>query len=170
MLSLKSLALAGFLAIFMGGCPFSIDDAASFSVKVTNGGVEAVTAIIQMPGVTKQVTLAPAATDTAVGYEAGPYTVTIIINGEARDRYIASLTDLRDRLKAALKSGSTSSEELLIILEQMPLVEQQLAALQGAGLPACGGSLRVGKEDAIVGLAFNVPIAGQPGVWIPSCG
>jgi hypothetical protein len=170
MLNLKTIALAGFLTIFMQGCPISLDSAQAFNVSVTNGGEEAVTAIIQLPDVTKQVRLAPGATDGAVGYEAGKYAVTLIINGEARDTYVASLTLLRDRLKAAIKSGSLTTEELKVILEQMPLVEKQLAALQGSGLPSCGGIVRVGRDSAIVGLVFNRPVAGAPGVWIPSCG
>ncbi|MEA2623485.1 MAG: hypothetical protein QOH61_2395 [Chloroflexota bacterium] len=169
----QNRAIAGLLAlvgalVLLGCEDISFGEVGSYSVRVHNGGPQAVSVIIQLPDKTAQRKLAPGALADAVGYEKGPYTVTIILDTDARATYVAGLTQLRDRLRTAQQTATT--DELRTILSQLPLVESELKKLQGTGLPACTKSLTDQKRNAIVGLVYNQPVAGNPGVWIPSCG
>lgn len=168
---LKAAACLGavLVATLLASCgDFGVGDLSTYRVRVNNGGTGTIPVIVQLPDRTVQRTLAPGATIEAFGYKAGVYTVTIIIQGDARAAYVANLTALRDLLRKAI--SASTGKELETALGQIRLVDREVDKLRGSGLPACSASLTDTKRSVVVGLAFNVPIQGQPGVWIPSCG
>jgi hypothetical protein len=132
-----------------------------YAVDVTNSGSVPVQAAISMADGSVTRTIAAGDTSRLTGYANGPYSVSVVLEGPAKDAYIANLQQIQSNLN--LVRQSKNSAALQIALENLPLVERQLKDIMSSGLPGCGGELTYEK-----GLA-TVTLTNPSGVWRGTC-
>jgi len=152
--------LAGVLA---AGCGVGLGGGGvyQYAIDVTNSGNQPVGVAIRMADGSVTRNLAAGDTTRLTGYANGAYSVGIVLEGPAKDAYLANLQQIQTNLN--LVRQSRNSAALLVALENLPLVEQQLKQLMGSGIPGCGGTLSYAK-----GLATGT-LTNLSGLWRGSC-
>jgi hypothetical protein len=133
-----------------------------FAVDVTNNGDVPVVAAIAMDDGSVTRNIAPGGTTRLTGYASGPYSVGVVLEGPAKDAYVAKLESLKSTLQIVRQSHNSAA--VLIALENLPLVEKQLQQLMSSGIPGCGGNLVYDKPLATVSLTNS------GGLWRGTCG
>jgi hypothetical protein len=151
--------LAGFAAAGCSG--LGTPAVYQYAIDVTNNGDQPVQAAISMEDGSVTRNIAPGAVSRLTGYAAGPYSVAVVLEGPAKDAYLANLQQIKTNLDIVRKSKNSAA--LQIALENLPLVEHQLQTLMTSGLPSCGGELTYEK-----GLA-TVTLTNPSGVWHGTC-
>ncbi len=156
-------AFALLVGLVAAGCGIGISGGGvyQYAVDVVNTGNAPVDVAIEMAdgGVTRHI----AAGDTTrlTGFANGPYSVSVVLSGPAKDAYLANLQQIKSNLE--ILRSSHNSAALQIALTNLPLVEQQLRALTTSGLPGCGGELTYDKALA------TVTLTNPSGVWRGTC-
>jgi hypothetical protein len=132
-----------------------------YAIDVTNNGSQPVHAAISMEDGSVTRNIPVGGTTRLTGYANGPYAVGVVLEGPAKDAYLANLQQIQTNLQILRQSKNSAA--LQIALENLPLVERQLQQLMTSGIPGCGGTLTYEK-----GLA-TVILTNPSGVWRGSC-
>jgi hypothetical protein len=153
--------LAGLLAVGCGGLGLGGGGVDQYAVDVYNDGNQPVQAAISMDDGSVTRNIAPGAVTRLTGYANGPYSVGIVLEGPAKDAYLANLEQIKSNLNLLRLAKNPSA--MLIVQANLPTVERQLQQLMTSGIPGCGGTLTYEK-----GLA-TVKLTNPSGVWQGSC-
>ena len=108
-----------------------------YAVDVTNNGDVPVVAAISMSDGSVTRNIAPGAVSRLTGYADGAYSVGVVLEGPAKDAYLAKLQGLQSSLQLVRQSHNSAA--LQIALENLPLVEKQLQQLMSSAFPDAAG-------------------------------
>jgi hypothetical protein len=159
----RTASFALLLGLVVAGCGVGLGGGGvyQYAVDVTNGGNQGVTVAISMADGSVTRSLPAGKTTRLTGYSNGAYSVALVIEGPAKDAYLAKLEALKSSLQLARSSHNSAAVQ--IALANLPLVEQQLKDLMGSGLPGCGGTLAYQKALA------TVTLTNSSGLWQATC-